>query len=425
MRIESIEIINFRQYQNVLFEFPHNPGVCDIHIILGENGEGKTNILNAITWCLYGEETHLGNKNTALPMINSQFVQQCREQGKQNGKTSVTILISTEDGQLRFRREAVFSLYGKEPIKTDETITVLTPDNKYYEDEDMVSMYLYRYVPQEINDYIFFDGEQLDDYFKEGKRDQIESGIKGLTQASVVKKAIDAFNRYLKKELNPVLDNADDTAVKEAQKKVKELSKRVDDAQETVNILEGQRKNSIETLEELDRIIKGHENLKDKALQMEKIEKEINDIQIQLDKKEAKMMEFTREYYTYFMLYPSMKRLYDYIQKQEREGNLPPKVDKKLVESILESKTCPICGSKDLNEEHLDFVKKVLNRLEFSSKTSNELNKASVALLDIFKKIKLYPSKVKDLRTDFLYYEKTKKEKEAEYKDLSDLIAAD
>ena len=54
MRIERVSIKNFRQYKNVVFEFDKK-GQCDLHIILGNNGIGKTNLLNAISWCLYGK----------------------------------------------------------------------------------------------------------------------------------------------------------------------------------------------------------------------------------------------------------------------------------------------------------------------------------------------------------------------------------
>lgn len=53
MRIESIEIQNFRQFRNLSFKFPHSYGENDLHIIFANNGVGKTNVLNAITWCLY------------------------------------------------------------------------------------------------------------------------------------------------------------------------------------------------------------------------------------------------------------------------------------------------------------------------------------------------------------------------------------
>ena len=58
MRIENIEIQNFRQYRNLSFKFPHVQEDNDLHIIYANNGVGKTNVLNAITWCLYDTEMH-------------------------------------------------------------------------------------------------------------------------------------------------------------------------------------------------------------------------------------------------------------------------------------------------------------------------------------------------------------------------------
>ena len=58
MIIESIKIQNFRQYKGpmtVEFSLDKNKNFT---IIRGTNGAGKTNLLNALTWCLYGEELH-------------------------------------------------------------------------------------------------------------------------------------------------------------------------------------------------------------------------------------------------------------------------------------------------------------------------------------------------------------------------------
>ena len=69
MRLTAIEIHNFRQYESLSFSFPKN-SLYDLHVIIADNGVGKTNILNAITWCLYEKETHLGNESKALPRLN-------------------------------------------------------------------------------------------------------------------------------------------------------------------------------------------------------------------------------------------------------------------------------------------------------------------------------------------------------------------
>ena len=65
MRINSVKMHNFRQYKDLELSFPKKKD-CDLHFILAENGIGKTTLLNAINWCLYGDEPHIGMKSKAL-----------------------------------------------------------------------------------------------------------------------------------------------------------------------------------------------------------------------------------------------------------------------------------------------------------------------------------------------------------------------
>lgn len=57
MRFASVKMSNYRQYKSLEFQFPKQ-GDNDIHAIIASNGVGKTNLLNAINWCLYGKEPH-------------------------------------------------------------------------------------------------------------------------------------------------------------------------------------------------------------------------------------------------------------------------------------------------------------------------------------------------------------------------------
>ena len=54
MRIKSLELLNFRQFygeQKINFSQDNNANVTIIH---GENGSGKTALLNAFKWAFYG-----------------------------------------------------------------------------------------------------------------------------------------------------------------------------------------------------------------------------------------------------------------------------------------------------------------------------------------------------------------------------------
>ena len=58
MLLEKLKLVNFRQFYNETeIEFSTDPQK-NITLIHGENGVGKTTILNSILWCLYEKLTH-------------------------------------------------------------------------------------------------------------------------------------------------------------------------------------------------------------------------------------------------------------------------------------------------------------------------------------------------------------------------------
>ena len=71
--ISSIKLTNYRQFQGTQtlnFSFDKTKNVA---VILGKNGAGKSNILNALTWCFYGVEVHKDPKAQefgGMPIIN-------------------------------------------------------------------------------------------------------------------------------------------------------------------------------------------------------------------------------------------------------------------------------------------------------------------------------------------------------------------
>ena len=249
MRIESIELENFRQYRKEKFVFPKINGKKDIHVIIGENGEGKTNILNALTWCLYGEELHLGDRNTALPRINSQYVQELRNRSQKDGDAKVTVVMSIEDGgNITFMRAAKFSITPTNVIETrQDLLAVVTANggNRVIDNKSDYDMFISRYVPKEINEYIFFDGEHMDQYFKSDQRGNIESGIKDLTKASTIEKTKNALNNYARNEITPVLRNNGGENVRIAQEKLDEEQKARDDQQDRLGVIITQIKKKV------------------------------------------------------------------------------------------------------------------------------------------------------------------------------------
>lgn len=81
VRISRIEFINYRQYGTGSLVFSHS-AKYELTAFIARNGTGKTTLLNALTWCLYGKEKLLDVRQTdkkvgadeSLPLLNTKVL---------------------------------------------------------------------------------------------------------------------------------------------------------------------------------------------------------------------------------------------------------------------------------------------------------------------------------------------------------------
>ena len=405
MRIENIEIQNFRQYRNLSFKFPHVQGGNDLHIIYANNGVGKTNVLNAITWCLYDTEMHLGDKNTALAILNNQKVQELRQHLPEGGNTigdaTVSILFSSDDAaeKIRFQRVGKFNVTNEAviPVNTEFSIMHFVDGewNSIDSEEETLSL-VKKNVPEEIHEYIFFDGEHLESYFKAGQFENIKNGIEELTQAKIIEKAETAFNKYLTDILNPQIANSSVKDIASTQIELDKIQSAIDAAVVSIDTLKTQINNCDDEIVTLDNIISGHVHVSEKTARLKEVDSLIETLKDEIAKKKAEMMVFAREYVQYFAMYPAIKSLYVYIQEQDKHGKLPPRIDKFLLKAIEEHKHCLVCD-QDLSDHSYSFIQELRKELEVSSDTSALLNKTVVVLRQYLEKLSQYKAKSETL----------------------------
>lgn len=401
MRIEQIEIQNFRQYRNLSFKFPFIAGQNDLHIIYAKNGVGKTNVLNAITWCLYDTEMHLGDKYTAKAILNNRQVQDLRmhlpEGGSAIGDATVRILFSSDDSaeKIRFQRVGKFNVTSEAviPVGTEFSIMHFVDGewNSIDTEEETLSL-VKKTVPEEIHEYIFFDGEHLENYFKAGQLGNIKNGIEELTQAKIIEKAEAAFNNYLTGVLNPLIENSSVRDVASAQAELNKIQEAINAAEDTIKTLTTQIHTCDDEISTLDNTISGHIHVSEKTARLKELEGLIESKKEEIEKKKGEMMVFAREYVQYFALYPAIKNLYTYIQEQDKHGKLPPRIDKFLLESIEQHKHCLVCD-QDLSDHSYSFIQELRKELEVSSETSSLLNKTVVVLRQYMEKLTQYQIK--------------------------------
>jgi len=389
MRIEKIEIKNFRQYKNVTYSFPVKKGKRDLHIIIGRNGIGKTNLLNAITWCLYGTEPHLGNEKNAQPRINIDALESARNENKNNCSLQVRMTFISDVESIIFERTQVFKVENAYPLKDTVAVTELTAGKtNVITDEDGIERIINMYLPRAIREYFFFDGEQLDKYFISGNGGKIKEAIYDISQVNL----LTSMSTRLSNVINDLQSEAakKDPQIKELNDKKTKLQEVNTELKNYITECETQIANADATIISCSEFLTGKDGVPEKEKLYQKHLSELEEKKTLLEEAGNELKSFVVHYKTLFALYPCLKKTMEYIKEKDSEGALPPKIDSEYINKMLNNDICLVCG-RELNSDARAHMLQLLTQLELSSEQSNLLSRLSAVIEGYINDLKNYP----------------------------------
>lgn len=202
--IESVEFTNFRQFrgrQRLTFRYDPERNVA---IVLGDNGAGKSNILNAITWCLYGIEVHTDSKvhrSSDMPIVNTSVVSEMH--AGQQAAAEVKITLQTEQGPWVIERRIVGykNSAGLLNYQPGNLTVVRTIDGTTHTDEgESTQVLINNLLPVDLRSFFFIDGEQLREFFRFTSPERVAKAVEQVSQLDLVERA-DEHLRDLKRRL--------------------------------------------------------------------------------------------------------------------------------------------------------------------------------------------------------------------------------
>lgn len=401
MRILNIDIKNYRQYKFLSLDFPESTS-NDIHIIIAQNGVGKTNLLNAITWCLYSKEPHLGDEDQerGLPRLNLAAAEEACIEGKSTETVEVEIRAQDEEQYITYKRSLPYILSGselfEETAKEKFKVTVATTagDPKVYEGEE-ANNYVNKYMPEKVREYFYFDGEQLNNYFISTRKGKVREAIFDISQVDIVHRIYDRIGEVIKDkqkeagaktpDIKKITDELNDVETK-----LQSISKKIEDLEEQIAKSERIIKENTEYLQgedNLPELERQYQELKAKKEIISKKKKYFND----------SMYTFIREMKVALTFYEVAKRTLAIITKKEDEKAFPPNIDKNMLKKALNEHICMVCN-QPLSAQGEEFIKKMIETFQISSETSNLLTGIRSELERIVNNTLKYPEKRKSMK---------------------------
>ena len=435
MLIERIELTNYRQYRNGIIDFAIDSPEKNFTIIQGSNGSGKTNILNAITWCFYDKELHLlKDKYKGLPIYNLAAANQLKPE--QTGYVEVKIhMRDDENGMMLFSRRIKFK-------KDEDTIQFIPYPNSNADDgsdfrmmriinKDMKEVIEPEYIlnmmiPQSIEEYFFFDGERLDDYFTELSGERIKEAVFNISQLGLLEKA----TKHLDDRKREFLKNAKDLSskAKEIKERKEILEKSLEEFKVEKDKKVEQKIKAIEVIREYNEKLKSCsiKNVEELEQEREGITKSLEKLVIAQESLEKERLDYLVEDAPKILGWKAILRTMTLIDGRKEAGDIPPKYKKFFLDNLLKDGKC-ICGT-DISESAIDStcrlnIQKIQRDCAEITNISEELIQIHADIRSIIKDINSLPKSLKQFNDKHIQLNESIREKDARLKQISSEIS--
>lgn len=385
MLLKSLELVNFRSfYGDHLLRFSSDEN-RRVTIFYGENGAGKTNLLNAIHWCLTGKFTPRFRESGSL--VNKQALQE----GEKSCSVELTFLDDVGNGLKEYRARRT----GSNDTQTNcEVFEVESGNSKTIPKGES---FLRRVIPPGLVSWFFFDAEAIGALELSGSQ-AFRQDLRKTLGFELIDTLLADLQAVRAKRQREVTVSTNDKELGEIQQNIDNLDRVLPGhSQELIKLNEQYEKSKAE-YDDIRSQLEGLPQSRALEQQRAKLERQIVDLRRNKLAQEQRAAQTVGTAAPAMLIADMTSKLETILQQQEITGKLPSPYSDQLVKDILESESC-ICGRPV--QPNTEYAIKIKDLMKFAS--TGELNQriANVRYLirDIERQAEGFPTAITQLRS--------------------------
>ena len=398
MLLQKLKLVNFRQFYGCETEIEFSTDKeKNITLIHGENGVGKTTLLNAILWCLYEKLTLDFEQPQELICL----------QAVKEGLKNCRVELSFENKGKHYLALRNFQNTGQTILKLFEI------DNSNHSEVPNPKAFINSILPEDMAEYFFFHGEGVSNINAKQSGEKFRRAIRDILGFRLAEAAIDdlkEINKRWTKELSELQDLNSEQSNLIKKKKENDDKLEILESQ-LIKLKEDKDSHQIDLEDVLTRLRTcSHEEAKNLQHQVDDLVHRNNSVLSKIRSTKNDKQNLIKKYG--WILYGQMlaNQALDYINEQSLKAKIPAPYDESLVKDLIEQESC-ICG-RELKKGTAEFLK-VTSMLEKSDNAGirAKLMKARSAGNNI-------KTRLSDFLSDLQSIEKRLSEQDIEKRDI-------
>lgn len=415
MQIRKIRFHNYRQYYGE--QDIHVPEKGKFIIVRGENGAGKTNFINGLTWCLYNEKADLlelfNDKAINEAKINNNIVMSVAIHFEHKGETYQI----TRSGNATKNADSQPSIHASE-----YKLEIISHGKRTVETNELViGNRINDILNESVKNYFFFDGAKIETFTKDDHYKDVEKATKNLLKIEAIKRARNHMDAIIK-DITLSIKGDDDGGIEKIKTAILELDGNITISNETLkrqeNDLQAIEKDISRTEKEIKNI-EENSQYKERKKEIEEKRKVKNDL---LDKCKEDLNQLLRTAYNCFT-----KRLIEDANTEvtailhHQKEVLYFEALKHLIQQSIEKNKCHLCED-EMTETKKTLLREKLPKLIKDGTTYGNVASLSSSFVSLNKEGEQIVQRIADLMGHYNAHKKEKNDYDEQLNKLDGMI---
>lgn len=340
MKLQSIRLTNFRQFQGTQSFDLTSDSVKPVSLLFGANGAGKTTFLNAFTWALFGtmsEDVEHADRMVSDSIWRGTAIGSSAE-------VAVDLQFDHEGRDYRLLRSATLRKESdQQELPPPQVQLWTTKPNGSSEVVGAPQETIHSILPRGVSRFFFFNGERIEKLVQKGAYAEVQKDIKVLLDLEQVERAIAHLPKVDRKLTADLKKHGGDKA-SEIQEAIDALRERETAAREELKVFEGDLATLTAEKEGVTDLLRQHAEAAPVQAQRDAATKELEEARNARDGAlaERAVLVATRGFQAFTSTLGTTTL--EMAETLYQKGALPAPLKREFVDQLLDDGAC-ICGT--------------------------------------------------------------------------------
>jgi len=348
MLLKRIELSNFKIFygdQSIEFSTDLERNVT---VIYGLNGSGKTTIIQALNWVLYGK-TELQEE-----LFNKKVLKEASIKYTNSVKTKVKLYFSHLGIDYNLIREIEYYPFNAKDKISQSKVVLYRNENGKQSYISNPEEFIESILPKDISPYFFFDGERIEEFAKDEHDNEVKKAIAKVVGVSLIENAI-RHCETVKKDYAQNTENSSNIEddIKNLEKNIDEKEDIIKGIDESIEKFNQEMEKLVEKIKDIDDKLKKFKEVEKLIADREKLKKQKEYLNERLEEVMSQAIEKIKESYKIIVDGKLREFREEFLKTFKPKEIIPAEYLNKLIKKSIEDKKCYICNREVINEEAL------------------------------------------------------------------------